>query len=161
MTEKKSRGLIGSTFKGRLSRRIVKDENISQTVAESIVDGVVAFLVMCADYPDKRFVPSPMIDTGWHAFLLFTKEYQKFCDGIAGHFLHHEPKDGSKISTIATYHDTVVFMKKNNIPFDQKLWEACDIHPDIKSKKEQQKNNQEEEFSCCAPSCGGPCCCGA
>ncbi|MGE0549809.1 MAG: hypothetical protein AB7O24_28385 [Kofleriaceae bacterium] len=31
------------------------------------------------------------IDEMWHTFLLFTKDYQDFCDRYFGHFVHHVP----------------------------------------------------------------------
>lgn len=31
------------------------------------------------------------IDNMWHTFLLFTKDYQEFCQNYLGSFFHHEP----------------------------------------------------------------------
>lgn len=31
------------------------------------------------------------IDNMWHTFLLFTKDYQEFCQNYLGNFFHHEP----------------------------------------------------------------------
>lgn len=30
-------------------------------------------------------------DVFWHEFIIFTREYEKFCLGICGKFLHHGP----------------------------------------------------------------------
>lgn len=34
---------------------------------------------------------SPIVDEVWHAFILFTKEYAAFCEGVFGRFIHHAP----------------------------------------------------------------------
>lgn len=44
---------------------------------------------MCATHPDETFSPSPLVDIGWHIFILHTREYTEFCDGLAGHYIHH------------------------------------------------------------------------
>jgi hypothetical protein len=35
---------------------------------------------------------SPKVDEVWHAFILFTREYQEFCQAIFGEFIHHAPR---------------------------------------------------------------------
>jgi hypothetical protein len=36
-------------------------------------------------------MPSEVVDVLWHEFILYTKEYQAFCKGAFGQFLHHTP----------------------------------------------------------------------
>ncbi|MGL4241661.1 MAG: glycine-rich domain-containing protein [Beijerinckiaceae bacterium] len=36
-------------------------------------------------------MPSEAADVLWHEFILYTKEYQAFCDKAFGQFLHHTP----------------------------------------------------------------------
>jgi hypothetical protein len=36
-------------------------------------------------------MPSEAADVLWHEFILYTKEYQAFCDRAFGRFLHHTP----------------------------------------------------------------------
>jgi hypothetical protein len=36
-----------------------------------------------------------VIDVMWHQFILFTREYQKFCTRGFGCFIHHEPEEAS------------------------------------------------------------------
>jgi hypothetical protein len=49
------------------------------------------FLFLCATYPKDRLAPSKDIDEFWHNHILDTKQYQKDCDDIFGHYLHHSP----------------------------------------------------------------------
>lgn len=50
------------------------------------------FLFLCGAYPDTVFIPSKIIDQAWHAFILYTWEYNRFCMEMFGEFLHHQPK---------------------------------------------------------------------
>ncbi len=36
-------------------------------------------------------MPSQAADDLWHEFILFTRDYRKFCDAAFGQFLHHTP----------------------------------------------------------------------
>lgn len=36
-------------------------------------------------------MPSQVVDDLWHEFILFTRDYQLFCQLAFGHFLHHTP----------------------------------------------------------------------
>lgn len=41
----------------------------------------------------RKFVsmPSQVVDDLWHEFILYTKHYDRFCQGAFGRFLHHTP----------------------------------------------------------------------
>src|ERR1035437_1456754 len=92
------RELISPELFSRLVERIVKDEDVSRLLAEEVMEGALGFLKLSADYPGNGFVPSKLIDIGWHTFILYTRSYAEFCDRIAGHFLHHEPNDNPKVA---------------------------------------------------------------
>jgi hypothetical protein len=36
-------------------------------------------------------MPSQVVDDLWHEFILYTREYQRFCSKAFGRFLHHSP----------------------------------------------------------------------
>ena len=38
-------------------------------------------------------MPSQVVDLAWHEFILFTRNYQVFCDKALGRFLHHAPAE--------------------------------------------------------------------
>ncbi len=38
-----------------------------------------------------RIAPADAIDAVWHQFILFTREYQRFCLSTVGRMIHHEP----------------------------------------------------------------------
>lgn len=46
-------------------------------------------------------MPSQVVDVAWHEFILFTREYSKFCSQALGRFLHHTPAEAMKSKTEA------------------------------------------------------------
>ncbi|MGH3941456.1 MAG: glycine-rich domain-containing protein [Pseudonocardiaceae bacterium] len=84
--------LVAPSLFDRLTQRVVRDDGLDPDTAAQVVDQALAFLATLPRRPTLR--PSRLVDLGWHAFLLHTREYAEFCDRIAGRFLHHEPDDG-------------------------------------------------------------------
>ena len=53
---------------------------------------------------NRRLSPSQIIDTVWHEFILFTKQYIQFCEKHWGRVIHHEP---SESASTALYFQTL------------------------------------------------------
>jgi hypothetical protein len=50
------------------------------------------FLALSYLYVDEPFsMVNKQIDSLWHQFILFTREYQDFCNRYFGKFIHHSP----------------------------------------------------------------------
>ena len=47
-------------------------------------------------------MPSQVVDDAWHAFILFTRGYQRFCHKAFGRFLHHTPAEAMASPHLAT-----------------------------------------------------------
>ncbi|WP_305457320.1 glycine-rich domain-containing protein [Photobacterium leiognathi] len=47
-------------------------------------------------------MPSQVVDVAWHEFILFTREYEMFCNKAFDRFLHHTPTEVMKSSVQAT-----------------------------------------------------------
>ncbi len=127
--------LIDEAFWNRLVLRITKDAEFINKVgpdtepemavefAGRILNQAVGFLKLIADNPGVGFSPSPLVDIGWHNFILYTHEYSKFCRRIAGRFIHHSPFDevgvdyGSGNSA-----RTVDVLRSSGWPVDDMLW---------------------------------------
>lgn len=41
-------------------------------------------------------MPSQVVDVAWHEFILFTRDYARFCTKALGRFLHHTPAEAMK-----------------------------------------------------------------
>lgn len=81
--------------------RIKQELNLSQESALNLFQDTLKFLWLAAKF--GGVVPSPLIDEGWHTFILFTRDYQEFCHKYFGVFIHHRPRrpedkpDGGKL----------------------------------------------------------------
>jgi hypothetical protein len=61
------------------------------TEATELFNDTKLFLYVCGTSMNGGHVPTPLIDKGWHEFLLFTKDYAHFCNSFFGCFIHHNP----------------------------------------------------------------------
>jgi hypothetical protein len=121
------RSLIPSELHRRLVRRIVVDEKISEDLANRIMDQTLAFLGTCAREHAEPMAPSELVDIGWHTFILHTREYAAFCQGVAGRFLHHVPTEDSDANApgeraCATLVRTVAAIDAAGFAVDTALW---------------------------------------
>jgi hypothetical protein len=74
----------------KVIERHLQDAGVSQAEAVRRFDGLKQFLLVAAVMPGRK-VTSPDIDSIWHTFLLFTKDYRQFCTEYLGMFIEHEP----------------------------------------------------------------------
>lgn len=119
-----NKSLISNQLWTRLVNRIVKDEKVEPAMAERIMDQALGFLALCAQNTGHQsFSPSAQVDTGWHTFVLYTREYAQFCQQIAGRFIHHSPSDEEGVNYgIGNIARTVTAMKAAGIQVDEELW---------------------------------------
>lgn len=135
--------LMDDQLRARLVERILKDLEFRQhfgaetrivqrSWAERIMDGTVIYLKLCADsLSGEPFSPSPLVDIGWHCFILYTREYAEFCERLAGRFIHHAPSDvpGVVYAFKGSTDKTVAALQARGLPVDAGIWvgaAACD-----------------------------------
>ncbi len=118
--------MIEEKLAERLIGRIMKDEEMPRELAERILDQALGYLKLAAEQPGGHFSPSPLVDIGWHTFILYTREYAMFCKKITdGRFIHHEPTDDDSVPNLSQGpYKTAEAMKKAGIVVDEPLW-AC------------------------------------
>ncbi|AXS81018.1 hypothetical protein [Dechloromonas sp. HYN0024] len=65
--------------------------------------GLVDYFQLCRK-AGRRMVamPSQAVDEAWHEFILFTRQYDKFCRHAFGRFLHHTPAEAMSTPTQAS-----------------------------------------------------------
>src|SRR5436190_805556 len=77
--------------------RYKKDYGVSDETAKIHERELKRFLIISAEnHPKGTDMFSSEIDDLWHTFLLFTKDYEKYCKEILGGFIHHVPKNHEK-----------------------------------------------------------------
>lgn len=104
----------------RLLLRYMQDFGTDRRTAEARFHGFKQFIAVC-ETMDGDIVTSDAIDGVWHTFLLFTREYERFCRAHVGEFLHHEPFETPKPHAYAA---TRACAKRLFGPLDPSLWPA-------------------------------------
>jgi len=92
--------------------RYRREYGFSQAVANDHRRELVRFLALCATARQYGGSYGMMgaIDKLWHMFIIFTREYARFCEEVAGAFLHHIPEaDG--VATQGTINRYLAFLK--------------------------------------------------
>jgi hypothetical protein len=116
-----NKDVIDESLWNRLVMRITRDRGVDESHAERVMDQTLGFLKLCAVEPDVHYGPSEVVDLGWHTFILDTREYARFCNRLAGRFIHHVPTDGMDVSDVSRP-DTVAAMVRYGIEVDDELW---------------------------------------
>lgn len=129
------RHLVDDELWDRLVNRVVQDEAMERPLAERIVNETLRFLRLAAEHPAGGFSPSPLVDIGWHTFILYTREYAAFCDRIAARFIHHSPKDGADTAGASgNIADTAQALRSLDGAIDEDLWAgAADLSANCNS----------------------------
>ncbi|WP_434735483.1 glycine-rich domain-containing protein [Candidatus Accumulibacter necessarius] len=86
-----------------LDRRLAaRRPELSEAQRELVFDGLREYFQLCRE-SRKRLVamPSQVVDDAWHEFILFTRQYQQFCERGLGRFLHHTPAAAMRSPTDA------------------------------------------------------------
>ena len=80
---------------GKVTDRYIKDGNVTpQAAAETLLE-LKRWFTLCTLHPEKTYATGGPVDAMWHTFILFTKDYARFCDDITGAFIHHTPEMAS------------------------------------------------------------------
>lgn len=78
----------------RVTARYAAKANVSIEAARELERELRRYLALCALQPTKPYGMFGPVDDLWHTFLMFTQEYQQFCETVAGRFIHHVPASG-------------------------------------------------------------------
>ena len=68
-----------------------------------VLQGLKEYFLLCLRARRKMVaMPSQAVDDAWHEFILFTRQYDKFCRAAFGRFLHHTPAEAMTSPTQAS-----------------------------------------------------------
>lgn len=91
------------TFSPSLLKRVQKQHDyLSNEDMLKVTRATKDYFIICHIAKGKMVaMPSEIVDVLWHEFILFTREYEKFCKKGLGRFLHHVPTEAMKSKTQA------------------------------------------------------------
>jgi hypothetical protein len=73
--------------------RYARDYETTLEFAQRLERELKRYLALAALHPRRRYGMAGPVDGLWHTFIQFTRLYARFCDRVAGQFLHHTPGD--------------------------------------------------------------------
>ena len=84
-------------------RLAARRPELSEAQRQEVFVGLNDYFQLCRT-AGKRMVamPSQAVDDAWHEFILFTRQYNQFCQGAFGRFLHHTPAEAMSAPTQAS-----------------------------------------------------------
>lgn len=87
-----------------LDRRLAERRpELSPEQRALVFDGLQQYFRLCLAGSSRMVaMPSQAVDDAWHEFILFTRQYQKFCQRAFGKFLHHTPAEAMPSRQVAT-----------------------------------------------------------
>ncbi|WP_328404448.1 hypothetical protein OHS70_35505 [Streptomyces sp. NBC_00390] len=125
-----ARQLVDDELFGRLLTFLELEENMTRQHAERVMEQALAFIDMAGHRTDVPLSPSSMVDPGWHAFMLHTREYAAFCEQRFGGFLHHAPVKGQRLRDGVAIKRTVAAIEEMGYVIDHDLWgTAAECNP--------------------------------
>lgn len=84
-------------------RLAARRPELSETQRSEVFAALLDYFAMC-NKAGRRMVamPSQVADDAWHEFILFTRQYDKYCRKAFGRFLHHTPAEAMSSPTQAS-----------------------------------------------------------
>ncbi len=77
--------------------------HLSEADLHEVITGLRQYFVLALRAQQRLLaMPSQVVDVAWHEFILFTRDYQHFCRGAFGRFLHHKPAEAMRSRTVAS-----------------------------------------------------------
>lgn len=128
-----------------LLNKMQAELGITRKEAEVLFEDVKRFLALCST-TTQPLAPTHALDQGWHAFILFTKDYAEFCKTYCGgRFIHHVPEDS--FAAVKDY---------ESVPRTRKL--AALIFGELSPNWAGPSGKNGECKDCCPDSCQGKDC---
>ncbi len=90
-------------YQKTLDRRLAaKRPELSAEQRGQVFAGLSEYFHLCNEAGRNMVaMPSQVVDDAWHEFILFTRQYRRFCDRAFGRFLHHTPAEAMASPTVA------------------------------------------------------------
>jgi hypothetical protein len=91
-------------YQRMLDKRLeARRPELTETQRNEVFAALIDYFSIC-NKAGRRMVamPSQAVDDAWHEFILFTRQYDKYCRNAFGRFLHHTPAEAMSTPTQAS-----------------------------------------------------------
>lgn len=129
-----------------VKRKVARDEKVTLDLDQGIENLKRYYAVALLD-PLNLHAVSKEVDPFWHSHILFTSEYQNFCQSIFGEFVHHQPLDPEDKPQVAfvtsLYEYTLQVYKDIFTSVDSRWWPNISVSDFKPVCLHQEIQNQE------------------
>jgi len=103
VTKKRTEFIKQYEFPRKIGEAVIATyPHLNSNDVNKVLDGLRQYFVICNKAKLRMIsMPSQVVDVAWHEFILFTRDYKKFCKHSFGKFLHHNPAESMTSSTVA------------------------------------------------------------
>jgi len=91
-------------YQRMLDKRLeARRPELTESQRNEVFSALIDYFSIC-NKAGRRMVamPSQVVDDAWHEFILFTRQYDKYCRNAFGRFLHHTPAEAMSTPTQAS-----------------------------------------------------------
>lgn len=131
-----------------LTTRIAAKLDLSADEALELFADTKKFLYFCATRRGE-WQPPTLIDKCWHEFLLYTRDYQNFCDSMFGRFIHHQPDTDKPLKPREVKAEATLLAARGAFGTLSKNWEF----PYLTREPKEFKDPDVLTWSSCMCSC--------
>ena len=121
---------------------LMENKFLSSEEFEQVFIEFKKYVFLVAVNKSNLAMMSKKVDQVWHQFILFTKEYQSFCNSILGFFLHHIPRTRFSLIDSESESNFIHLYRETFGPIP-KIWNIQD--------------NKRFQNADCSSSCGADC----
>lgn len=72
--------------------RLMRERSWAREHAEAVREEFFRFMALLS-VTGEILSPSRVVDDFWHEFILFTRDYTRYCQQHFGKYIHHQPKE--------------------------------------------------------------------
>ncbi len=87
--------ILNFTFPEGIKHKIItRYPHLSEDDVKLVGNALRKYFYICSLAGNRSVsMPSHVVDVAWHEFILYTRDYQQFCERGFGRFLHHLPAE--------------------------------------------------------------------
>lgn len=89
----------------RLAEKDFRDRKVRAPNPDDAIYALKQYYVLAALNPKNLHAVSDVVDPYWHAHILHTRRYERFCREVTGYFMHHEPLDHEEVQAVKDVSD--------------------------------------------------------
>ena len=113
---------LEATTSNRIISRLMSEFSFTRDLAAATLTETLVYL-QAVSMSSQPLAPSKLVDSGWHTFLLYTREYTDYCNLNFGQYIHHCPNENADVAELPISR-TVGFFESHGLAYNPALWNS-------------------------------------